>query len=168
MPTTIDIEIKSIGCLEADDRPWPGRTFITYKLSTNVKPASFYEHHLGFRAQMRAKPKVKQRDNKYSILCTVDPFAYTSMRISPFNLIVQNVGDGQLRISLRLPRGMQDANLVALRDGEQIWRAKPYQTSDESICYATLIMDASMSVRIEELNRDSYNTQPLAEEGDSN
>lgn len=168
MPTTIDIEITSIGCLEADDRPWPGRTFTTYKLTTNVKPASFYEHHLGFRASMRAKPKVKQRDCNYSILCMIEPFCHTHMRIAPFNVIISDEGDGQLRVSVRLPRGMQDVMLVALRDGKHVWQAIPYKPVNESIYYATLVFDASMSVHIEELQTGDYDTQPLAQEGDSN
>lgn len=166
MPTTIDIEITSIGCLEADDRPWPGRTFTTYRLTTNIKPSSFYEHHLGFRASMRAKPKVKQRNLSYNILCMIEPFCHTHMRIAPFNVIISNIGDGQLRVSLRLPRGMQDVTLVALQGDEQVYRAKPYQTIDESICYATLVFDASTSIHIEELTGD-YTTQPLVKEGDS-
>lgn len=166
MPTKIDIEITSIGNLDSDDDAFPGRTWCTYRLTSNIKPAQLYEHHLSFRSRMRAKPKVKQRNLNYSLLCTVDPFNHTHMRIAPFNLIVANVGDGQLRVSVRLPRGTQDVLLVALRNGEQVYKAKPYQSSDESISYATLIMDSSMIVHIEEST--GYNTQPLAEEGDTN
>jgi hypothetical protein len=163
MPTTIDIEITSIGCMEADDRPFPGKTFTTYRLTTNIKPASFYEHHLGFRASMRAKPKVKQRDLSYSLMCMVEPFCHTHMRIAPFNLIISNIGDGQLRVSLRLPRGMQDVMLAALQDGKQVYQAKAYQTLDANIYYATLVFDASVTIHIEELSTGDYDTQPLAE-----
>jgi len=86
------------------------------------------------------------------------------MRIAPFNIIISNEGDGQLRVSVRLPSGMQDVLLVALQDGERVYQAKSYKTIDESICYATLIIGPSMSAHIEEAD---YSTQPL-EKGDSN
>jgi hypothetical protein len=165
MPTNIDISITDVGCLEYDDDPRAGRTWCTYRLTSNVKPSALYEYHLGFRANLKKRPKIKPRDDGYGFLCTMDPFNHSQLRVEPFNLIISNVGDGQLRVSVRLPRDMQDVLLVARQGDEQVYRAKAYKLPDENIYYATLIMDASMSVRIEEVD---YNTQPLAEEGDSN
>ncbi len=100
-PTIIEIEIVYS---YFDDNPGSiteGRSHTEFRVTSNVSFGKPFRSMLGFRTGQ--PEKVKQRDGKYTTLCALDPFAQVRAIIAPFQLILDNLGDGQMGCYIRVP-----------------------------------------------------------------
>src|SRR6202023_123263 len=89
--------------------------------------------HLGF--PFRWERFVFERDGKYIAHCWLLPFTLVSIKIPPFDLVVDNLGDGQLGIYLKIARDMPPYRMVVSQSGKRDWEIEEY--AFERTRYAT-------------------------------
>ena len=160
--TVIDIKICTCTFSNKDSS-----VAIDYGITSNTEFQKPIVYTLGFRSR-KSETKIKRIGDRYTTGDLLETYQYAIVRVPPFMVNCTNLGDGLLGVNVRMKGGMTVCRLSILSsDGK-----KPKINDDDflksdDIWYAMAVIRSHQTVRIEELSRGDYDTQPLAQEGDS-
>lgn len=151
-PTIIEIAFSASSYDDESGSPYYGRTEPTFILSSTTKfSKSEMRHcHLGF--PMTWEKFIFQKESKYITHCWLRPFMFVRLQISPFNLVVENLGDGQAGIYLKLARSTPPYRLTIRQEGKVDREAEEYIF--ERVRYAAAYVNEQQSVHIEEIAQE--------------
>jgi len=150
--TVIEIEVSS-GLDDHVDSPYRGRTDPTIILSSTVKPSKRQIHytHLGF--PFAWERFVFERDGKYKWHCWLLPFMLVQAKILPFHLVMDNLGDGQIGMYLKIARNMPPYRMVVSQEGKRDLEIEEYVFESQRYCAAHV--NELQTVRIEEIAQEA-------------
>jgi len=144
-PTVIEISISAMSD-DGTGSPYRGRAMPTIILSSTVNPSKRTMHytHLGF--PFKWEKFIFERDGKYIWHCWLLPFMLVHTKISCFDLVMDNLGDGQVGIYLKIAKDAQPYHMVIIQDGTRDREVEEY--AFKQVRYAVARVNEIQTVRI--------------------
>ena len=168
MPTKIEILLDTASSLVDEESPYYYKRVI---LAPYIRSATRFDHvrytHLGFSAWSHGKQAIRHANGLYTYIGDLEPNVDAHIIIPPFKLCLENLGDSFMGVHVRLPDGMSHCKMTILQECKAS-RVVDDFIQFEGIYYCTAVMNCLQIIHIEEPQTGDYDTQPLAEKGDSN
>src|SRR5205807_1165304 len=128
------------------------RVVLDAKIASNTRFDRVNFTHLGFQAWRLGSSRIHMRGDRHIVLVPLDVCGAAQCEIKPFRVILENIGDSLIKVSVRMRGGMERCKILLLQEGYQ---AKEPKIIDDfvkyrDIWYATTIINSLQSIRIEE------------------
>ena len=151
-PTIIDIAPSVDVTLCDEENPYFQRIEPTVKIWSSTKFDHVSLFHLGFPAYRVGKRFIKLRGDRYSVIIALNPNGGAQFDSAPFGVHLDNMGDGFIRVSVRMRNGIERCKMTLLQEQYQPKAPKDIDAfiKIEDIWYATAIMNCLQTIRIEE------------------
>jgi len=155
-PTIIEIYLQVETTNDDRESPYYLRTELVAWVSSTTKFDRISILHMGFKSWTKGKRWIYLRDGRYVAGAPLEPNGGAQVDIPPFKLTLENVGDGFLKVNVRLPNGMERCRMVILQEGEL--PRKPIEIDEyikvEDIWYMTATINGLQKLRIEEIGEE--------------
>lgn len=151
-PTIIEVASSMVGYITDEKHPYYTRIELDARISSTAKFDKVLFSHLGFKAWRKGRSHVKRRDDRYTIIISIDVACTATFEAGPFRICMENIGDSFTRVNVRMRHGMKHCKMTILQEGHQPKEPKQMDTfvKYEDIWYASVVTNGLQTVRIEE------------------
>ena len=141
-----------VGYITNEKHPYYERIELDARISSTIKFDSVLFSHLGFKARRKGRSHIKRRDDRYTIIISIDVACAATFEAGPFRICLENIGDSFTRISVRMRHGMERCKMTILQEEHQPKEPKQVDAfvKYEDIWYASAVINGLQTVRIEE------------------
>lgn len=159
MLTHIEI-VPMLGGEIPEDDPSYGRVELMFNIHSSTQFNQIDISHLGIPARSKGKAGIREHNGTYSAGDDLEPNTSALIQITPFIISLANVGDGFLRVNIRLRNGIERCKVTIFQERD-LPRA-PKDIDDfilyEDIWYCTAVINCLQTIKIEEVTQEKGDT----------